>query len=364
MCEKLRILLWGTGEIAKYILTNCMSLNEYEILAVVDNNLKKEGDFFLGYEIVNPTKICQINPDKIVILTDYYEEIKEQIKKYFPDYLYKIENKNFFYKQSIFKRYEKESDPEIKEILAYLQNHDLDVFNYSFKTKYDNWNVEVHYDKKCNLFFVYHYGKKLYFSKRYDTEEKVVQYYRSILVEQDIKSPHRYLDEEFHVKYGDVVVDVGVAEGNFALEVIDNVSKIYLVETDKDWIEALEMTFADFKDKVEIINAFVSSYDEGCFRRLDSLIHDKVNFIKMDIEGNEWDGLTGANNLIQNTEELKLVICSYHSDFDQILIENFMDKHSIAHHPSQGYMWFPYFVRQNYVSTRLNRALIKGIKHK
>lgn len=31
----------------------------------------------------------------------------------------------------------------------------------------------------------------------------------------------------------------------------------------------------------------------------------------------------------------------------------------IKHNTSDGYMWFPWKVRQNYVSTRLNRALVR-----
>lgn len=48
-------------------------------------------------------------------------------------------------------------------------------------------------------------------------KEKAETYYRYILLEQDEKSPHRYLTSEFDVSEGDVVVDVGVAEGNFLI---------------------------------------------------------------------------------------------------------------------------------------------------
>ena len=202
----------------------------------------------------------------------------------------------------------------------------------------------------------------MYFSRRYSSETEVINYYKSILLEQDEKSPHKYLSTEFDISDGDVVIDAGVAEGNFALEIIDKVSKIYLIEADSEWIEALNVTFEDYMDKVVIIKAFVSSYDEGDFRTLDSIIPENVNFIKMDIEGNEWDGLKGAQRIINNSSNLRLAICSYHSDFDQVLIESFMDEMSIEHTHTNGYMWFPLTVRQNYVSTSLNRAIIRGIK--
>ena len=53
-------------------------------------------------------------------------------------------------------------------------------------------------------------------------------------------SPHCYKiqTEEF---IGKTVFDCGVAEGNFALDIIDFVEKIYLVECDKGWLKALKI---------------------------------------------------------------------------------------------------------------------------
>ena len=153
-----------------------------------------------------------------------------------------------------------------------------------------------------------------------------------------------------------------MAEGNFSLDIIDRVKKIYLIETDDDWLEALKMTFREYEDKVQIVKGYVSSVEEGPFVTLDSIISEPVNFIKMDIEGNEWDALQGAAKLIQKSENIRCAICSYHSDFDQTLIEAFFDGMDIKHNTSDGYMWFPWKVRQNYVSTRLNRALVRGEK--
>ena len=127
-------------------------------------------------------------------------------------------------------------------------------------------------------------------------------------------------------------------------------------------IEALKVTFHDYLDKVVFIEKFISSYDDGNIAALDSLIEDSVNFIKMDIEGNEWDALQGAKKIIERSVDLKCAICCYHSDFDQILIEDFMDKNHLYHVITPGFMWFPYTVRQNYVSTRLNRAIVRGYK--
>lgn len=118
----------------------------------------------------------------------------------------------------------------------------------------------------------------------------------------------------------------------------------------------------DYSNKVIIIRKFISSYDEGDFATLDALIHEPVNYIKMDIEGNEWEALQGAKDIISRSQYLKCAICSYHSDFDRVLIEDFMDKNGLNHSVGPGLLWYPLTVRQNYVSTRLNKAIVRGIK--
>ena len=56
------------------------------------------------------------------------------------------------------------------------------------------------------------------------------------------------------------LLDVGAAEGFFALSVIEHVKEIILFECDVEWIKALEATFKPWKDKVFIINKYVSKY--------------------------------------------------------------------------------------------------------
>ncbi len=357
-----KIFLWGTGKIAEIVWSNCQFLTQYEILGFIDNNPKKQGQLFKGICIYSPEILRKCRPDYIVVLTEAYDEVYQQIVKAFPEMGNRIENKNFFYKESLLKRYKEATDLETMEVVEYIKKNGLNIFNYEFSKKYEKMKIEPYFDVENGMYYVLHGDKRLYFSRDLDCEKKVTDYYRSILVEQDIRSPHRYLTEDFDVEQGSVVVDVGAAEGNFALEVIDRVSKLYLIETDKKWIDALRETFKKYLDKIVIIQKFVSSYSDGELATLDSLIHEPVNFIKMDIEGNEWDALQGAEQLIEKSSRLKCAVCAYHSDFDQILIENFMDKINLRHSTTNGYMWFPWTVRQNYVSTRLNRAVVRGEK--
>ena len=358
----LKIFLWGTGQIAETVWLNCQTLEEYEILGFIDNDPKKQGTLFNDHTIYSPEVLGECKPDRIVILTDAYDAVYDQIVNMYPEMGNIIENKNFFYKESLMKRYKDKAILEELEVIDYIKQNGLNIFNYEFSQKYKNIKVDTFFDTESGMYYVNHYGKRLYFSRDLNSEKKVTDYYRSILLEQDISSPHRYLTEDFNINEDDIVVDVGVAEGNFALEVIDKVSKLYLIEADPNWIDAIKETFKNYLDKIVIIQKFASSYNDGNLATLDSLINEPVNFIKMDIEGNEWDALQGAEQLIKKSPGLKCAICAYHSDFDEILIENFMDNNNLNHTTTHGYMWFPLTVRKNYVSTKLNRGIVRGEK--
>ncbi len=357
-----RIMLWGTGQVAEEVLTKCLTLDSYDILGCIDNDREKAGTDFYGYKVYVPDILNAVVPEKIVVLAEDFEIIQEQIGRQYPQFANVVEDKFYFYKQSILQRYADTDDLEIKTVIDHVEENGLSAFNYKFTEKYKDIAIKVIFDEGKDLFYTIHNGKKMYFSRSYDSEQKAEEYYRYLLMEQDEESPHRYLTENFLVEEGDIVVDAGAAEGNFSLEIIDKVKKLYLIETDDAWIEALKVTFAGYMDKVIIVKAFVSDYDEGRFACLDTLIQEPVNLIKLDIEGNEWDALRGAKGLIEKSPKLKIVACAYHQDADQVLIENIMDEYRMSHEVSNGYMWFPWSFRQTYVSTKLHRGLIRGTK--
>ena len=87
-------------------------------------------------------------------------------------------------------------------------------------------------------------GKENVFSERVG-RGKIAGYYRSVVTEQDARSPHCYANEAFGVKEGDVVVDAGAAEGIFTLDCIDRAKKVYIIEADAAWMEALKETFRE-----------------------------------------------------------------------------------------------------------------------
>ena len=95
-----KIFIWGTGFISKQTVEQCDIFNQYDVLGFIDNNANNTGKFFYDKEIFLPCILLENRPDKIVVLTNSYNEIKQQIMREFPDMLNIVENKNYFYKQS------------------------------------------------------------------------------------------------------------------------------------------------------------------------------------------------------------------------------------------------------------------------
>ena len=181
----LRIFIWGTGMIADLILNQANVQGVYEILGYIDNNSEKCGKTFRGEKIFSPAVLNDIIPDKIIILTDYFDEIRRQIDVQFPIMTNLVEDKTFFFRQSILCRYKSDKNPEIQKVLEHIEEDGLQVFNYNFVDKYKHRKIDVKYDLRCKMFYVYHKNKKLYFARFLDTETKVKQYYLSLLIEQD-----------------------------------------------------------------------------------------------------------------------------------------------------------------------------------
>lgn len=361
----LHIYIWGTGWRAEQVLKQYNISELYDILGFIDSSQEKWGTEFHGKTVYEPVILQRSCFDKVFVLVDKYEGIISRIKEMLGvEADGRIENYKFFYKQQLIARYENSSDPEIQDVLQSVRERDLQVFNYDFIDKYNDLQIDAIFDAECRMYYVWHGNKKLYFAKTLDTSEKVIEYYRQLLIEQDEHSPHRYVAEEFNIEEGDVVIDAGAAEGIFALGNIEKVTRIYLIEVDPQWIEALERTYMDYQDKVVIIPKYLTSMDSGALATLDLLIEEPVNFIKMDIEGNEWDALLGAEKLIAKSENLKCAICSYHTDFDEILIRDILGKYGMKCSVSNGYMWFHLCRRISYVSTKLCRGVVRGMKGK
>lgn len=248
---------------------------------------------------------------------------------------------------------------EEREALRYLEKNDLSVFPYTFQEKYKKSDIQVYKDKKLGLKYIITEDKRLYF-KRSSSVRGVKRNYRNLLIEQDPLSAHRYLTDDFNLSSNDILVDVGAAEGNLALEVIEKVKKVYLFETDVRWIEALEATFEPWKEKVEIVNKFVSDKNDESHISLDVFFKDKeaFTFLKVDAEGAEYQVLNGANAMFNQKTGMKIALCTYHRPNDNEFFNEYLLNKQFVVHNSEGFMIFT--DQRAFTPPYLRRGLVKG----
>ena len=209
--------------------------------------------------------------------------------------------------------------------------------------------------------YVLYGGEAMYYPRNMSLEDIIITY-RLCCMEQDPYSPHYYNKTGYEVREGDVVLEAGVAEGNFALSIIDKVSKVYLIECEPAWIDALQYTFAPYKDKVELVSKYLSDSDENGNITIDSLLQgEKLNFIKMDIEGAELSALKGAKETFAKSDDLRCAICAYHRHGDEENIRNFLEENDMVCETSDRYMFFNNYDEEE-TEPEFRRGLIYGRK--
>lgn len=230
-------------------------------------------------------------------------------------------------------------DREIREAVNYLSGHPLTTFYGTFQEKYDAGEVDVFIDASNGLPYVLTEGKKLFF-KRSINSLTVKLLYNALRVEQDSESPHCYTDLSFQINKDEILADVGCAEGYFSLLNIEKVQRTYLFEQDREWVEALEATFAPWKEKVVIIPSFVSDRNDGEHVSLDHYflsVTEKPDFYKIDVEGAESSVLKGMNDLLAS-KPVKIALCTYHHQEDYNIFSRYFEEMGFSHRPTPGVM--------------------------
>ncbi|WP_251208687.1 FkbM family methyltransferase [Acetatifactor aquisgranensis] len=355
-----RWIIWGTGQVGQalysFLEKNKMIEN---VIAVVDKNQKKWGMIWNVYTVQNPNIIEREEFDKVIIAVGAWRGIYKYLQNEYGVPYEKIDNYKFIHRKALLNFYDEQNNnsEKLRKQLKYIKEHPLDFFNDDFPDKYIDMEIKVFHDTMRDMLYVFYCGKKMYFPREY-TEEQVIQYYRQILVEQDLLSPHRYQSADFSVAEDEVVLDIGAAEGNFSLEIIDKVKKLYLVEPDAGWIEALRCTFAPYIDKVCIVQKYITDRnDEKCIT-IDELAKKELfTSIKMDIEGAEIAALKGGKKTLYDNN-IKLFVCTYHKEdaFDEIASWLKCCGYHVS--ATEGYMVFLTFEN---LEKNLLPKLVKGV---
>jgi hypothetical protein len=225
-------------------------------------------------------------------------------------------------------------------VIAYLRENPLHVFPYEFVKKYSPQDIVVEYDARKGLPYSTYHGRRLYYPPDMPDDEIRTSLLNQ-LIEQDPASPHRYLTRGCSPAIGDVVADIGAAEGTFSLDVVEGARKVYLFEPEARWHLPLRATFEPWSEKVVIIPAVVSDTDSNGCISLDRYFTGKeseVHFLKVDAEGAERKVMTGARGLLTRGHHQKGVICTYHRQDDGQEIRKQLQGLGFSTYFSTGYM--------------------------
>lgn len=245
--------------------------------------------------------------------------IKRVYHYYAPNWLKQIYRRRNLKRDNIIKWDEFESVPGAEKEYQYTIKYRLfSAIPYKWSHSYHAGHYKFKKDEKgyfCTIFKGGGDAKKLYFPEKYALDGTAGELVNSLMIEQDKRSPHHYFSEHVKISDGDVLLDIGAAEGLITLWNIDKVKKAYLFECEPDWIDALEKTFAPYKSKVEIVNKFVSGFNDESHTTLDHFIeqHASDNIVlKMDIEGMEIEVVSQGLGANLGRANLKFACCTYH----------------------------------------------------
>ena len=340
-----KIVLFGAGHQKNMAVRFIEKYGGFEVIEIWDNNADLWG---------KTEKICQrevpvqkphgLAEHNIVVTSDiYYPEIEKQLREEIGIGRERIKGRNYLlknFKKEILKKYNGISDPDIQGICTYLHDHELDMFNGQIKKEYP-WDMfEIYQEGESGLLYSFWKSRKIFLSSGITNERGAKEYLCSLCREQDGNSPHAYRMDRLHFVKDSVVVDGGAAEGFFALQVIDKVKKIYLVEGDPKWVEALKYTFQPYGDKVVIIPKWLGSIDDEKTVSIDSIGEkDQITLIKLDIEGAENEAICGGEKTFSANSSMDVIICTYHRTEHADRFQSYFQRHGFDTSFSGGYMF-------------------------
>lgn len=182
----------------------------------------------------------------------------------------------------------------------------------------------------------------------YDIPKHFLLFWDALIVFNEIFLQDVY-NKQFEIKEGDIIIDVGASIGGYTCKVSKKVGdkgKIIAIEPNPvnyqyllknielnrlNNIIPLNLGVFSIKKELSLIckgyGSSVKSTKDIKFGSnaikidvdtLDNLLSglklEKINLIKMDIEGSEIEAIKGAKNIIKDHKTLKLVIAAYHKN--------------------------------------------------
>ena len=323
----------------------------YDIAAVLSLDPQESDKEIGGYPVISLFELQNFSWDTAILVCDecIYDEVIPKMVEACIGREEQFKNMWWLLQQFMIQKYEEVQDPDIQATLEYWKTHKLSVFNQHIETNRGTGH-RVFFDDACGFPYIVFQTvggeyRKMFFPQEYKFfEYSDKTFVLNLLQEQLPTSPHLYIKGEHKINAGDIIIDAGVCEGNFALKYVDICSKMYLFECEPKWVEVLKQTFRDYRDKVEIIPKFLSDVTDGDNITIDDALPDLRGqniFLKMDIEGAEPKALRGAKRILTNNR-VKASVCAYHNADDCIHIKGIFRKYGYEVSTSDGWMVFVY----------------------
>ena len=304
-------------------------------------------------------------------------------------------------------RYKDSGDEDIRLACEYLRRRPFSAPLFPYEKLRNMPPADVRFDKPLKMCYVLHNGRPLYFPK--GEKEKIVRWlYRFAIEDDDIlgagyreRYPHAYLSARYHIEAGDVLIDaggwtvfdkldetldevvgelvndliddvidrvgedlplhrrgqaegeeafgmdVGSPRGLLALDVIDKVGKVYLVERAPRWWKPLEATFAPYADKVELVKGGLSSKkivdkkkNKIALAELLEKCGERRVFVTLDTEGDILDILSEAKACLKAARNpVILAVCAYHRTTDEADLLRFFEEIGYHTEIQPGYIY-------------------------
>lgn len=315
LSDKKDIVLFGAAEYGK-IICDYLLHNNIQPLCYCDNSTEKIGSTWNGMDIISPDKIQK--EYFVVITCNAFREITNQLKGYGlqEDHIFFFDvkwlthpsGKGDFILEHIDdfeKVYHCLADEKSKQVFLNLLNYKL-----TYRAEYVRAVVDEgqYFDRELVKLSN---GTVFIDAGSYigDTLKEFVKYssgeYGKVICMEPVKANIRVLQDEIS-KNGYHDVDV------FEIGASDREKTIYF--NSKNGMSARPSDHGDAKVECD-------SIDRIC----DKNGYERIDIIKMDIEGSEYDALVGAEKVIKKCHPL-LAICVYHREDDFYVIPNLIWK--------------------------------------
>tara|TARA_Y100000022_G_C13259589_1_gene381945 strand:- start:2587 stop:3834 length:1248 start_codon:yes stop_codon:yes gene_type:complete len=344
-----QVIIYGAGSAGKEI-SECLSLHGITTELFCDSNPDKVGDELLGKPIISfeELRARHINKFIVVGVQKFKKIVYEKLKSNKFNRIGIIENDEQFYYYLQFSRWKIDISEvtlnsnkicKVFEMLADQKSRNIFISRLSILTSYADFASYKRYCQLCDHPQEYPEEKKV-FASNFENQ----MYFNNDLVQLNLNEVN--------------LIDCGAYNGDSFFEFqnsmisnqIDNYF-VYCFEPDIANYQLLQKNLKDYKN-VKLFNLgvwnkratlnFASSnlmyqtescvipHDESSSKVIQSIEYDssiecnsidnliypeKVNIIKMDVEGSESNALLGASKTIKKYLP-QLIISSYHKDSD------------------------------------------------